>query len=481
ASHTPYTKKRWPPAYGDIQWSAPELLLEDCDENIDVHSFGVALTELDSREVLIGAEMVAMPRAEEMMKLHTGVVAATCRMGYMAGLFEVQGTAMSSSVHKDLRVSPDTMTFIVYSSMWEEGNYPARMEAIENTWASHLPRWFAVQTKTPSFHISSSSKRHSKRTLLVPPARDMDTPIKFALETVYNDQHQYNWIYLAADSSYVLPSNLVHLVQGLDPSEPHYLGHPLQLPTSGPYSWATLDHLIFNSMAGILLSRAAVDLYLEALRLGCKSRCVECGEDLTIAFCLREQGVEAVDTRDPVHFGHTFHIFQPGSVVGNPRVNGSYDYTPDNCDWFQLYSLWPIHMNLECCGSYTAMFQYVNADEIYAIHSLLMDVKPHVPTSSQDITDTQLVELILEHGKEIDELFPSYVHPTYWKVRQLLLHQVRLFHMGQRDEENDGAAVVQVRPIQDDAKASAGSHVVLHQEAQERRGKVVEAKTRTTM
>ncbi|RHZ31839.1 hypothetical protein DYB37_012403, partial [Aphanomyces astaci] len=59
---------------GDIQWSAPELLLEDCDENIDVHSFGMVLTELDTREVLFAAEMVAMPRAEEMMKLLTGVV-----------------------------------------------------------------------------------------------------------------------------------------------------------------------------------------------------------------------------------------------------------------------------------------------------------------------------------------------------------------------------------------------------------------------
>ncbi|RHY32349.1 hypothetical protein DYB32_002687 [Aphanomyces invadans] len=381
-------------------------------------------------------------------------------MWYMAGFFDVQDTA-ASAVHKELRVASDTMTFIVYSSMWEEGNYPARMEAIENTWASHLSHWFAVQTKNPAYHIAPSKR--SKMTLLVPPAREMETPIQYALEAVYNDQHQYNWIYLAADSSYVLPSNLVHLVQGLNPNEPHYLGHPLQLPTSGHYSWAKLDHLIFNSMAGILLSRAAVDLYLEGIRLGCKTRCEGCGEDLTIAFCLREQGVVAVDTRDPTHHRQTFHIFQPGSLVGNQRVNGTFDYTPENCEWFQLYSLWPIQMNLDCCSTYSTMFQYTNADEIYAIHSMLFDIKTYVPTTS-DVADSQLVDLILEHGKDLDQIFPSYVHPAHWKVRKLLLQQVQLFRMGQRLDERDGATVVQVRPISDEAKAAAGtlSGVVKH-------------------
>ncbi|KAH9089897.1 hypothetical protein Ae201684P_014652 [Aphanomyces euteiches] len=337
------------------------------------------------------------------------LVAGLCRMWYMAGFFDIQATT-NASQRKEFRVASETMTFIVYSSMWEEKNYPARLEAIQNTWASHLPHWFAVQTKDPAYHIPPP--KNKAMTLLVPPAREMETPIKYALETVYNDQHKYNWIYLAADSSYVIPSNLVHLVQGLNPDEPHYLGHPLQLPTSGSYSWPKLNHLIFNSMAGILLSRGAVEKFLEGLRSGCRARCVSCGEDLTLAFCLRELGIEAMDTRDPVHMRQTFHIFQPGSLVGNQRVNGSYDYTPENCEWFQLYSMWPIQMNLDCCGTYTTMFQYTNAEEIYAIHSMLFDVKPHVPPQDTDVTDEQLIQLILEYGKELDELFPSYVHPT---------------------------------------------------------------------
>ncbi|KAF0689494.1 Aste57867_19051 [Aphanomyces stellatus] len=387
------------------------------------------------------------------------LVAGLCRVWYMAGFFDVQGTALVAQ-RKELRVSPETMTFIVYSSMWEEGNYPARMEAIQNTWASHLPHWFAVQTKTPQYHFTP--RKSKSVTLLVPPAREMETPIKYALETVYNDQHKYNWIYLAADSSYVIPSNLVHLVQGLDPDEAHYLGHPLLLPTSGPYSWAKLDNLIFNSMAGILMSRGAVDKLLEGMRRGCKSRCEGCGEDLTLAFCLREQGVEAMDTRDPVNHRQTFHIFQPGSLVGNQRVNGSFDYTPENCEWFQLYSMWPIQMNLDCCGAYTTMFQYTNADEIYAIHSMLMDVKPYA--TSPDVTDKQLIDLILEHGKELDLLFPSYVHPTYWKVRKLLLQQVHLFRMDQLRTADDDATVRQVRPLSDAAKTHVGGQngVVLH-------------------
>ncbi|OQR82374.1 protein kinase [Achlya hypogyna] len=59
---------------GDMQWSAPELLLdgEDYTEQVDVYSFGVVLTELDTGAVPFVEEMATMNKAELTMKLATG-------------------------------------------------------------------------------------------------------------------------------------------------------------------------------------------------------------------------------------------------------------------------------------------------------------------------------------------------------------------------------------------------------------------------
>ncbi|KDO28680.1 TKL protein kinase [Saprolegnia parasitica CBS 223.65] len=59
---------------GDMQWSAPELLLdgEDYTEQVDVYSFGVVLTELDTGAVPFVEEMATMNKAELTMKLVTG-------------------------------------------------------------------------------------------------------------------------------------------------------------------------------------------------------------------------------------------------------------------------------------------------------------------------------------------------------------------------------------------------------------------------
>jgi len=59
---------------GDMQWSAPELLLdgEDYTEQVDVYSFGVVLTELDTTLVPFVDEMATMTKADITMKLVTG-------------------------------------------------------------------------------------------------------------------------------------------------------------------------------------------------------------------------------------------------------------------------------------------------------------------------------------------------------------------------------------------------------------------------
>ncbi|KAF0684716.1 Aste57867_23317 [Aphanomyces stellatus] len=51
---------------GDIEWSAPELLVDGatCDEKVDVYSFGVFLTELDTRQLPFAAQVATVPRTE---------------------------------------------------------------------------------------------------------------------------------------------------------------------------------------------------------------------------------------------------------------------------------------------------------------------------------------------------------------------------------------------------------------------------------
>ncbi|OQR92925.1 hypothetical protein ACHHYP_03077 [Achlya hypogyna] len=381
------------------------------------------------------------------MLLGFWMVAGICRMWYMAGFFDVD---LPGVVAKEYALTEDTMAFIVYSSMWEESNFAARITAIRETWAATIPHLYCVQTKTPAFHLPATSQTRTKTapgfTMLMPPASQASTPAMYGIVKVFTESPAHKWFYLAADSSYVVPANLAYMVQGLDPDEPHFLGHPLVLPTSGPYSWPKLDHLTFNSMAGLLLSRGAVNEYLAAVKAGCHARCVSCGEDLRIAFCLRERGVLALNTKEPGTGRDTFHVFSPGSLVNNPRTNGTFDYTPANSEWFQLYSIWPIHMNLDCCGTYSALFHYTNAAEIRAIHALLYDVAPHV---TPEATDQELRRLIKVHAKHVYSIFPSYVHPSYARVRHLLLRQLRI-------ATTATDATVHVRPITDEERAKAG-------------------------
>ncbi|KDO34876.1 hypothetical protein SPRG_00936 [Saprolegnia parasitica CBS 223.65] len=402
-----------------------------------------------------GADEVprSMGRRPKLLAMLLGfwTVAAVCRMWYMVGFFDVDAELVPP---KEYAMTEESMAFIVYSSMWEESRFAERITAIRETWATTIPHLYCVQTKTPEFRVPAVTEARTKTspgfTLLVPPTSLASTPAMYAIMKVFTDAPQHEWFYLAADSSYVIPSNLVHLVQGLDANEPYFLGHPLVLPTSGPYSWPKLNHLTFNSMAGLLLSRGAVNEYMAAVANGCHARCVACGEDLKIAFCLRERNVLALNTKEPGSGRDILHIFSPGSLVNNPRVNGTYDYTPANCDWFQLYSIWPIHMSLDCCGTHSALFHYTNAAEIRAIHALLYDVAPHVP-KGEGVTDADLLRLVRVHAKHVFSDFPSYTHPSYRRVRHLLLRQIQI-----APATWDSPVVRQVRAISDDERAHAG-------------------------
>ncbi|OQR92451.1 glycoside hydrolase [Thraustotheca clavata] len=382
------------------------------------------------------------------------MVAGICRMWYLAGFFNVD---MPNIPAREYAITEDKMAFIVYSSMWQESFFAERITAIRETWAQTIPHLYCVQTKTPEYQLPASTQARTKTEpgfkLLVPPASQAATPVTFAINKVAEEAPYHQWFYLAADSSYVIPANLIHLVQGLDPNEPYFLGHPLLLPTSGQYSWPKLNRLVFNSMAGLLLSKGAVEEYKIAVVNGCYDRCVSCGEDLKIAFCLRERGIFALDTRDEITSRDVFHIFSPGSLVNNARTNGTYDYTPANCDWYQLYSMWPIQMNLDCCSSHSALFHYTNAEEIRAIHTMLYQVAPHVP-KDVEVNDVMLRDLIKIHAKHLYKQFPSYTHPAYSRVRHLLLRQIQISHSWDSSHVN-------IRNIDDQTRENAGQKGVV--------------------
>ncbi|EQC37609.1 TKL protein kinase [Saprolegnia diclina VS20] len=60
----------------DLQWSAPELLMdgEDYNEKIDVYAFGMLLTEIDTGDIPFATEMATMKQAELAMKLAAGAI-----------------------------------------------------------------------------------------------------------------------------------------------------------------------------------------------------------------------------------------------------------------------------------------------------------------------------------------------------------------------------------------------------------------------
>ncbi|KDO26318.1 TKL protein kinase [Saprolegnia parasitica CBS 223.65] len=60
----------------DLQWSAPELLLdgEDYNEQVDVYAFGVLLTELDTGAIPFATEMALMQKEELRAKITAGVI-----------------------------------------------------------------------------------------------------------------------------------------------------------------------------------------------------------------------------------------------------------------------------------------------------------------------------------------------------------------------------------------------------------------------
>ncbi|KDO26317.1 TKL protein kinase [Saprolegnia parasitica CBS 223.65] len=94
----------------DLQWSAPELLMdgEDYNEKVDVYAFGMLLTEIDTGEIPFATEMASMKQAELAMKLAAGAIrpklSSSCPM-------RIQKIALSCLQH-DKHLRPTIATIL---------------------------------------------------------------------------------------------------------------------------------------------------------------------------------------------------------------------------------------------------------------------------------------------------------------------------------------------------------------------------------
>lgn len=136
---------------------------------------------------------------------------------------------------------------------------------------------------------------------------------KAALRYIY-DKHldEFEWFLKADDDTYIVVENLRLMLRRFDSSLPHYLGFRM-----APY----IDVGYNSGGAGYVLSRSAIVAFVERA-LTNKTLCGDgSAEDLQLAYCLRNVGINPGDSRDPSG-RHTFFPYHPnhhmaGTIPGN--------------------------------------------------------------------------------------------------------------------------------------------------------------------
>lgn len=192
--------------------------------------------------------------------------------------------------------------------------------------------------------------------------------LRLMMQTVraWKDFSTFDFVYIGGDDTFFIPENLRKLV-----NEPHYyylhrMGVPFLL---GHRMVSSHDGAAFVSGAGFVLNNISAKM-LSHLVDGsrCKPDVVGGAEDLLIANCLQEYGVQPMNAADEFDEDR-MHAFGPGSMdhVVKTRAMGSW--------WYPAYRKRPIPAGLGILSTYTISLHYIEPHDALAIAEHLYEKK----------------------------------------------------------------------------------------------------------
>ncbi|KAL9190971.1 hypothetical protein ACHAXT_000677 [Thalassiosira profunda] len=252
-------------------------------------------------------------------------------------------TIPSNSGHGDFITVPTPRVLcLVYTMADAHAN---RIRAIRETWAGGCDGFLAFSTESDP-RLPAIALAHRG-----PESYDnMWQKVRAIWRFVgHHYSEDFDWYYIGGDDLFVLPSNLKAYLATLahnedaDPNTtPYFVGRRYNHKKTGRWN---------GGGPGYALSRAALRQFLAVMddEKICFSGETTSKEDVLISRCLRNLGIDYVDTRDDKG-RERFHTRQPG---------WHYNWSPAQSFWPKLQLGWTILQGKDCCAPDSVSFHYV--------------------------------------------------------------------------------------------------------------------------
>lgn len=171
-----------------------------------------------------------------------------------------------------------------------------------------------------------------------------------------NFKNDFDWFLKTDDDTFIVMENLRYLLLKFDPKAPWYLGAPLKSPGRP---------LFMSGGAGYLLSKTALKIFAENFSKNEKNFCNKNyggPEDVNLAKCLKEIGVNFGDTRDEKGLNRFF----PEKIDFH-----TFEVKPETGNWFWRAKIHQISQGRNCCSPFTISFHYLQPSMFYVMEFLI--------------------------------------------------------------------------------------------------------------
>ncbi|XP_052250815.1 glycoprotein-N-acetylgalactosamine 3-beta-galactosyltransferase 1-like isoform X2 [Dreissena polymorpha] len=244
------------------------------------------------------------------------------------------------------------------------GESQDKMNAVNGTWSKRCDKKLFVYSSAIESPLSPYTIH-----LPVPESYEHLTgKVRKTLEFVYQQcNDSFDWILKCDDDTFIVMDNLRHMLAGLDPQKPAYLGFRLN-PAFGKYDEYVPRGYMSGGAGYVINSRALHDVVNTGFKRGA---CREDGgdEDVEMGKCLDAAGVPMHSTLDS-EGKETFHLqslhyhltLKNETVLQQPPKDAL-----NSGPWGE-----------KCCSNYPVSFHYVKPVEMYMFEYLLYNASVHM-------------------------------------------------------------------------------------------------------